>query len=200
MSSLDVTVILAAGAGTRLGGTGKALVRVNGQTLAQRAIHTAEGAGTVPLLVLGHRAEEVQAKLTAGTVSSGLQILVCRDWEQGLSASLAAGVNGAAALGAERVAVVLVDQPGISAAALSRLLDTQSPGRIARGSVHGRSTHPVVFEVSAALAAAAQATGDQGAREYLRTHSGLVDDIDITEDADDADIDTVEDLLRWRQA
>jgi len=199
MSSLDVTVILAAGAGTRLGGTGKALLQVNSQTLAQRAIDAAEEAGTVPLLVLGHRAEEVQAELTAGTVSFGLQILVCKDWEQGLSASLQAGVKGAAALGAGRVAVVLVDQPGISAAALSRVLEAQSPGRVARGSVHGRGTHPVVFDVEAALAAAGKATGDQGAREYLRAHSGLVDDIDITADADDADIDTTEDLLRWSQ-
>lgn len=206
-----VTVILAAGEGSRLGSRGKALVSVDGRTLMQRAVQAATDAGTVPLLVLGHRAEQVRAALyrtAALEESAGLdetapvatEVVICPTWRQGLSASFRAGVQGARERGADRVAVVLVDQPGIGAEALRAVLDAHRPGRIARGAVRGRPTHPVVLEIHAALDAAAAAHDDEGARAYLRAHAELLDTIDLTCCADDADIDTPEDLLRWRAA
>lgn len=192
-------MILAAGEGSRLGSRGKALVSVDGRTLMQRAVQAATDAGTVPLLVLGHRAEQVRAVLDE-TATVATEVVICPTWQQGLSASLRAGVQGARERGADRVAVVLVDQPGIGAEALRTVLDAHHPGRIARGAVRGRPTHPVVLEIQAALDAAAAAQDDEGARAYLRAHPELLDTIDLTWCADDADIDTPEDLLRWRAA
>lgn len=193
----DVTVILAAGAGTRLGGHGKALIRVAGETLAARALRCAREAGTSPLLVLGHRAGEVRAALSQDPSWTDSEVVDCPDWEQGLSASFQAGVRAAAVRGAVRVAVVLVDQPGIGAPALRRVLEAHVPGRIARGVLGGTPTHPVVFDLGRARQAAALAVGDEGARAYMRAHPGLVNTIDISDVADAADIDTAQDLLAW---
>lgn len=215
---MTVTVILAAGEGSRLGSRGKALVSIDGRTLVQHAVQAAADAGTVPLLVLGHRAEQVRAVLdqtaalndapaldeTAAPDDApglaGAEIVICPNWQQGLSASFRAGIQGAHDRGAERVAVVLVDQPGIGAEALRTVLDAHRSGRIARGAVRGRPTHPVVLDIRAALAAAAMAQGDEGARAYLQAHPELLDTIDLTESADDADIDTPGDLARWGAA
>lgn len=193
----DVTVILAAGAGTRLGGHGKALLRLRGETLTARALRSARAAGTSPLLVLGHRAGPVRAALAQAPGWAEEDAVDCPDWERGLSASFRTGVHAAAQRGAERVAVVLVDQPGIGAPALQAVLAGHAPGRIARGLVAGSLTHPVVFELGAAQAAAALAVGDQGARPYLQAHAELVDAIDITGLAEAQDIDTPEDLTAW---
>ncbi|GAA1135802.1 nucleotidyltransferase family protein [Nesterenkonia lutea] len=207
MTEADVTVILAAGEGSRLDGHGKALVRVGGWTLVERAAAAALDAGTSPLVVLGHRAEQVRAALRRETqrrpglsldLDPGLQLRTCPEWNRGLSASFRTGIEGARALGAARVAVVLVDQPGIGAAALRRVLDAHRAGRIARGEVDGRPTHPVVFEIDAAIEAAAAAQGDEGARAYVQAHPELLDAVDLTGWAQDADIDTVDDLQRWR--
>lgn len=195
-ATADVTVILAAGAGTRLGGGGKALLRVRGETLSERAVQTAHDAGTRPLLVLGHRAAEARAALTR-SAGRNVDIVDCPEWEKGLSASFRTGVRAAAALGARRIVVVLVDQPGIGASALQAVLRAHTPGRIARGAVHGAPTHPVVFELAAAEAAARLAEGDEGARAYLQRHRGLVDDVDISDCAVAADIDAPGDIPRW---
>lgn len=196
-AGLDVTVILAAGAGTRLGGQGKALLRVGGETLARRALRSARAAETSPLLILGHRAPEVRAALSQEPHLSPTEIVDCPDWEQGLAASLRAGVRAAAARGVGRVAVVLVDQPGISSTALRRVLHAHTPGRITRGLVGGAATHPVVFDLGTAQQAARLAAGDEGARSYLRAHPELIDAVDISELAEPGDIDTPEDLSRW---
>lgn len=193
----DVTVILAAGAGSRLGGQGKALLRAGGEMLVERALRCARHAGTLPLLVLGHRAQEVRAALTRSALGAAPDIVDCPNWEQGLSASFRTAVRAAAELGAGRVTVVLVDQPGITAAALRTVLHAHIPGRIARGLVDGSATHPVVFDLAGAQAAAALAVGDEGARAHLRAHPELVDMIDISDIGAAADIDTPEDLSRW---
>ncbi|MBO0595607.1 NTP transferase domain-containing protein [Nesterenkonia sp. E16_7] len=197
MPSPDVTVILAAGAGTRLGGRGKALLRIGGETLASRALRCAREADTRPLIVLGHRAEPVREQLFQGPGLADAEWVLCPDWEQGLSASFRAGVEAAAQQGAGRVAVVLVDQPGIGAVALRRVLQAHAPGRITQGLIRGTRTHPVVFDLAAAQAAAAIALGDAGARPYLRAHPELIEAVDLSGIAQAQDIDTPQDLDRW---
>lgn len=198
------TVILAAGQGRRLAGASKPLIRLAGETLAARALHVALTAGTVPVLVLGHRSEEVlkvlQSECPEPLRSSQVVILNATDGTTPVLPPMAdsyrAGVQRAAELGVEQIAVLLVDQPGIGAAALSTVLEAHTPGRITRGAVSGRPTHPVVFDAEDALAAAEQACGDQGAREYLRAQAERVDLIDLTGLAQDADLDTAQDLQR----
>ena len=231
MSNRVVTVVLAAGAGKRLADSaraagiaaprhprGKALLQVGGCSLALRAVQTARAAGTCPLLVLGHRADEVSAALAIEAARRGIaplrqdHIVTAAQWSTGLSASFRAGVQQAARLGAREVAVLLADQPGISSQALRRVLQAhmgasrtglrasaggpdQPP--ITRGVIEKTPTHPVVFEVKDALRAAEAAVGDSGARAYLRENAARVAPVDISDCAQIIDVDTVDDLRRY---
>lgn len=210
MSTTTATIILAAGAGRRLGGRSKALLALPrrglssedspAQMLGARAVGVALRAGTSPVLVLGYEAEQVERFLRAaeGAFLERTVVVQAERWEEGLSASFSAGVRAAADAGFERCAVLLADQPGIDEHALAAVLGEHESGRITRGAVEWRPAHPVVFDIADALAAAEGALGDEGARAYLREHIGRVDLVDITDLADDADLDTPEDLIRFR--
>lgn len=52
----------------------------------------------------------------------------------------------------------------------------------------------MIFATRHALAAAAQARADHGARDYLRAHPGIIDRVDCSDLTDGADIDTGTDL------
>lgn len=200
MSTTTATIILAAGAGRRLGGRSKALLQdPEGELLGIRMVRCALAAGTLPVLVLGFEAERVERSLREATPEPVGQAAVvhAEEWEAGLSASFRAGVRAAAEAGCSRCAVLLVDQPGIGEQALAAVLAVHAPGRITRGAVEFRPTHPVVFDMPDAVAAAEAASGDEGARAYLREHADRVDAVDITDLAEDADLDTPEDLARW---
>ena len=200
--STTATIILAAGAGRRLGGRSKALLRLpEGEMLGIRAVRCALAAETVPVLVLGYEAEDTERTLREAGPELMEQTLVlhAEDWEVGLSASFRAGVGAARDAGLSRCAVLLVDQPGIGEQALAAVLAEHEPGRITRGAVEFRPSHPVVLEMPDALAAAETAAGDEGARAYLREHAVRVDPVDITDLAEDADLDTPEDLARWER-
>lgn len=191
-------MILAAGNGSRLGVCAKPLLRVGGVPLGIRAADAALEAGTVPLLVLGFQASEVAAQLRAydPELMGQVHVVEAPQWHVGLSASFIKGVAAVEDRGAQCCAVLLVDQPGIGSLALQRLLQEHQPGRITRGVIDSRPGHPVVFDVPDAVAAAAGAVGNEGARAYLQQHSRRVDLIDISLYAEDYDIDTQEDLAR----
>mgnify|MGYP001942160820 CR=1 FL=1 len=201
MSTTTATIILAAGAGRRLGTRSKALLRVGSgaEPLGIRAVRAGLAAGTSPVLVLGSEAQQVEEELRRAEpeLMGRSHVVAAEQWEAGLSASFRAGVKAAHDAGFARCAVLLVDQPGIDEQALAAVLGEHEPGRITRGCVEWRPGHPVVFDIEDALAAAALASADEGARSYLTAHAGRVDLVDITDLADDTDLDTAEDLASF---
>jgi len=110
-------VILAAGAGERLGGIPKALIRVNGQAIIARLIDALEQVGAQDIVVvLGHHAEAIEAALQH---RSRLRISqLANPGEQALSLH-----QGLTALNPScpAVLVCLADQPLIDAVALADL-------------------------------------------------------------------------------
>lgn len=202
-----VCVILAAGGGRRLGGVAKALIPWGDQSeslLGVRAVQAALDAGFQPVLVLGHQSTRVQRELQrhAPEVMQQVKVVYADGWERGMAASFQAGVQAAVNAGASQCAVMLVDQPGIGAEALWRVRAAHVSGRITRGGFGGegselRGGHPVMFEIDDAVAAAASATGDAGARAYLKTHRHRITLVDVRSYADLGDIDTPEDLNSW---
>src|SRR5699024_6072585 len=118
------------------------------------------------LVVLGAQAEEVSPLVTG----AGAEAVVNADWASGLASSFRAGVASVPAE-ADRVVVLLVDQPGVVPATVARLLGRHQPGTIAAAE-YGDSgaRHPMVFDAALARAAAELAEGDRGARAYLRRH------------------------------
>jgi CTP:molybdopterin cytidylyltransferase MocA len=185
-------LVLAAGAGRRLGRP-KALVSLHGELLVERAVRTAVAADCDPVLVvLGSHAEEVIAASDLGSART----VLAENWSEGMGASLRAGLDAATALGCKAVAVILVDQPLVSAEALRQLGDAWRAGAVAAVATYGgKPRNPVVLDHSIWTEVAAAAVGDVGARGWLRSHPEQVVDVACDGSGDPIDIDTPNDLI-----
>lgn len=158
-------LVLAAGAGSRMG-TPKALVRgADGEPWLVRAVGVLAAGGCAQVdVVLGAAAEEA-LPLLEGT---GATAVVAADWAEGMSASLRAGLRAVAASDADAVVLTLVDLPDVTAEVVARLLrPLPAPATLRRAVYDGRAGHPVVLGRDHWAGVAAAAGGDEGARGYL---------------------------------
>ncbi|HEX8103224.1 MAG TPA: NTP transferase domain-containing protein, partial [Solirubrobacteraceae bacterium] len=111
-------LVLAAGEGRRFGGP-KQLALVGGVPVLEHVLRAVRGVPALGprVLVLGARADVVRE----GVDTAGFAVVVARDWAEGQSASLRAGV---AALGDVDAALVLLgDQPFITPPVVAGVLD-----------------------------------------------------------------------------
>ncbi|GAA4672444.1 nucleotidyltransferase family protein [Streptomyces chumphonensis] len=186
-------LLLAAGGGRRLGGRAKALLPHRGRPLVEHAVGVLRdaGCGTV-YVVLGAARERVREE-------ARLEDCVLLDnpaWEDGMGSSLRLGLR-ALAPEARGAVVSLVDQPGIGAAAVARVAAAfRGPGTLAAAAYGGGRGHPVLLGRDHWAAVADTASGDQGARGYLRAHAAALTLVECGDLADPADIDTPADLSR----
>jgi CTP:molybdopterin cytidylyltransferase MocA len=184
-------LILAAGAGRRMGGP-KALVSLHGELLVERAVRTVTDGGCEPVfVVLGSHADEVVAGADLGTART----VVAADWPEGMGASLRAGLDAAESLDCQAVAIVLVDQPLVSAKTLRLLGDAWRAGAAAVVATYdGKPRNPVVLDRSVWAEVRAAAVGDVGARDWLRSHPDQVVEVACDDTGDPTDVDTTTDL------
>ncbi len=183
-------LLLAAGSGVRLGRP-KALVDVNGRLLVERGIALLAEGGCHPVhVVLGAAYEQVveRADLTGATVVHN------SDWRSGMGGSLRTGL---ASLPDDAAAVVvaLVDQPSVSPIAVTRLRAAYDEGAVAAVATYaGRPRNPVLLARDIWTDVAELATGDTGARAYLRSHPDLVTAVACDDVGSPDDVDTPADL------
>jgi CTP:molybdopterin cytidylyltransferase MocA len=186
-------LVLAAGEGRRLGKP-KALVRLDDQLLVDRAAAALRDAGCTPVVVvLGAAAAEVarSAELEEAVV------VVNEDWASGMGSSLCTGLTALTELQAAATVVMLVDQPRVTSAVVSRLVENHSPGVAAVvASYDGRRRNPVLLDASVWPEVVAAAAGDVGARAWLDTHADEVVLVACDDLGSDIDIDTAADLER----
>lgn len=181
-------VVLAAGASRRLGRP-KQLLQIDGETLVHRAARLA--LATQPLqvrVVLGHGAGRIAQALADLPV----QLHLAATWEQGMGASLAAGV-AALPSPCSGVLVLLCDQPALDAAHLQALVRRwqQAPLRAVASAYAGISGVPALLPRSWLAAAALQ--GDRGASALLRARCEEVDNVENQQLQ--FDVDSAADLL-----
>jgi nicotine blue oxidoreductase len=197
-----VAVLLAAGAGTRLGRGPKAVLPHRGRPLVEHVAQVLlDGGCDVVVVVLGAGAERVRVE--ASLDDQRVRVVDNPDWASGMASSLRAGVTAALALDPDRVVVAHVDQPGVVLDDVARLLGAHHPGRVAASrwtaaagpDDRPRWAHPLVLDAALAAPAAASAHGDHGARDFLRTHADLVDVVDHPGDGRDLDTEADLDLL-----
>jgi CTP:molybdopterin cytidylyltransferase MocA len=176
-------LILAAGAGRRFG-MPKALVRWRGRPLVAHAGAVLRGAGLDPVLVVvGAAAGEVRA------AAPGLTCVDNPAWESGMASSLRAGLGALAATAAEAAVVLLVDMPGVTSSAVRRIARPATSSALVMGGYGDRRGHPVLLGREHWAGAAESASGDRGARDYLREHARRVQVVEVGDVADDADLD-----------
>jgi CTP:molybdopterin cytidylyltransferase MocA len=180
-------VVLAAGAGRRFGAR-KQLADLHGRPLLEHALRAMAAAPVDRVLVvLGADAEEVSHRVDM----NGAETVVCDGWETGISASLRAGFDAAGGAGA--VAIVLGDQPLISAQAVARVVAARGDAAAVRATYGGVPGHPIVLEREL-FARARELRGDTGARAVLAGVS--VREVACDGLGSPADVDTPDQLAR----
>ncbi|MFD0308447.1 NTP transferase domain-containing protein [Streptomyces sp. NPDC127119] len=188
-------LLLAAGGGRRLGGRPKALLEHRGRPLVEYAAGVLREAGCTRIhVVLGARADTVRERADL----AGCVLVDNPEWEEGMGSSLRAGLESLRGTGAPAALVSLVDQPGIGPRATARLLAAlRSPATLASASYEGKRGHPVLLGADHWAGIAATATGDQGARAYLKAHADAITLVECADVARPYDIDTAADLARY---
>jgi CTP:molybdopterin cytidylyltransferase MocA len=116
------------------------------------------------------------------------------DWRTGMGSSLAVGL---AAVPDDCTAAVLAlaDQPLVGPEAVRRLIAAHAAGAgVAVACYDGQPRNPVLISRQHWAEVADLATGDVGARPFLRTHRDLVTGVECADTGRPDDIDTREDL------
>ena len=198
-------ILLAAGDGSRLGQP-KATVELAGSTLAERGVALLRDGGTDPVIVV------------TGAVPVELPGVVSvhnPDWITGMGSSLVTGLralsggnpegsteaNGATGNGVAAAVIALADQPLVGAEAVRRLIAAHAGGAtVAVAAYEGKPRNPVLIDRAHWPAVIELATGDAGARPFLRAHPESRHARRVRGHRQPGDIDTPADLARVRAA
>lgn len=186
-----VGLVLAAGAGRRMGGP-KALIgplAEFGRTPLAQVCSQVHAAGCTDVIaVIGAQADRVLAALeddpwpehdcVAAGLPGWLRVVEATDWDEGMGASLRAGLAALDRTSATAALITLVDLPDVGTPIFRRVLAEASgePSALARASFDGRPGHPVLIGREHWPDVAASAIGDKGARDYFaRTPHQLIE-------------------------
>jgi nicotine blue oxidoreductase len=168
----------------------KALVRDGGELLVERGRRVLAEAGLAPIVVVvGAAADEVRGAADL----SGADVVVNHEWESGMGSSLRAGLARLAAWpgpGPNAVVVLLVDTPGVTPGAVRRVAAGATATSLVAASYGGEQGHPVVIGRTHWDGVRELATGDRGARAYLRAHAAELTLVPCDDIADGEDMDT----------
>ncbi len=185
-----IGLLLAAGAGRRMGRAKALVAGPDGVTFVERGIAVLRDGGCDPVVVvIGAEAEQVRP-LVAGAD----RVVEAEHWADGQSASLRAGLDGVADLDGYAVCLLLVDLPDVGADVVRRVREAagDGPGVLARAAYDGVPGHPVVIGRDHVADLLGTLAGDSGAKGYLAAH-----DVQLVECADLAtgrDVDRPQDL------
>ncbi|SDM68949.1 molybdenum cofactor guanylyltransferase [Allokutzneria albata] len=177
-------IVLAGGEGSRLGGQDKAALVLGGRTLLDRVLDAVDPGARV--IVVGPRRETARPVVWTREDPPG----------GGPVAGLAAGL---ARVSADVVAVLAVDQPGITAATLTRLRAalTEDVDGVVLVDAEGRPQWMVGVWRTGALRRCLP--GSPSGSSLRRVLGALTVRRLPAENAEADDIDTPEDLGRWRE-
>ena len=162
-------VLLAAGAGSRMGNKPKSLLQLDGQPLIKRMANHVLQAGVARLVVvLGHYAADISLPLEGMPV----ELVHNPDPAQGLVSSQRLGLQ---AIGedVEAVVMALADQPLVNASDIQQLIHVFSKRpagtEMVFPVVHGQPGNPVLLS-AAARSDILSGSSDFGCKEWRQSH------------------------------
>lgn len=183
-------ILLAAGTSSRMG-RNKLLLELDGEPLLRRSAARALAGGLSPLIVvLGHQADRARGLL------SGLacRAVVNRDYEEGITASLHAGLAAVPAE-ASALVVMLADMPYVSAEMIAELIARYRAGNapLVISDYEGVNAPPMLYDRSLFAELAAMQGGGCGRKVVKRRRAEAdvvtwpavaLTDLDVPEDYD----------------
>jgi molybdenum cofactor cytidylyltransferase len=186
-------LILAAGESSRMG-TPKATLTYRGCTFLERIVQTLrEGGLTRIVVVLGHRAEEIQQQVKM----EAAQVVINPAYRFGQTSSLQAGLQSLVADDLHAVLLCLVDHPAVSAETVKRIVATfrECDAPVVIPTYHGRRGHPVLigrqlFEELLGL------TSDVGADSVVRRYRPASQFVEVEDEGIVIDVDDPESYRR----
>jgi len=189
-------VLLAAGAGSRLGGRPKAILELGGVPLILRQLIALSGAGVDEVVVvLGHHADAVEAAVRAFPIT----LVHNPAPDEGQASSVRAGLR-ALSTRIDAVVVALADQPLIDAQDVVALIGAykKRPEGTAMvvPRVAGEPGNPVIFDATLREAWLDGST-NLACRQWREKHPERVHWLDTDNRRYKVDIDTPEDLQRF---
>jgi len=191
-------ILLAAGASTRMGGL-KQLLPVAGVTLIEWALTAAlESRLDRLVLVLGHRAPEIETALSGFVRNPKLTIVHNRRYREGISSSLVAGVEEIAH-SHDHAMILLADMPFIDHLVINLLIAGYLKAQLPIGAIKvgKHAAHPVMFRRDLFFELKTL-TGDVGARSLLKKYNDRVCLIAPGAGYDERDIDNRADYLNFQ--
>lgn len=192
-------VLLAAGAARRFGAP-KQLAELDGRPLVTHALEHLLAVDELAcvLVVVGSHGDAVAEAVGD---RPGVRIVAADGWEEGLAASLRAGVGAADAQGADAVLVHLADLPRVTPDVMRLVLAAAgeelaaASDRPVRACFDGVPGHPVVLPRSR-FGLLAHLQGDEGLRSILRGTCTVP--VEVGHLADPTDVDIPEHLEALR--
>jgi len=191
-------VILAAGSSTRIGSP-KQLLKLKGKYLIERVLDAALDSKLETIfLVLGHEFQKIQQALGPKIWDPRLNVLVNHQYQKGLSKSLRCGLERVKDI-YPSVMFLLGDQPLIHSRMIDRLLEAFWLGdqEICVPIHQGRRGNPVIFSQKI-YPELEKLEGDKGARDLIQVLSDKVLFVEMKKPLLFFDIDTEEDLKRYK--
>jgi molybdenum cofactor cytidylyltransferase len=188
-------IILAAGSSSRLGQT-KQLLQFQGTKLIEGTINAARGAGCNPIIVVtGSNSPEVASAIK----SEDICIAANPEWERGIGTSIRTGIQQLSELspGIEAVALLVCDQPFVTANVVTDLIQLWSHGEgpIVASAYSETLGVPAVF--AARFDELVHLPDDSGAKPVIMKNPERVAAFSFPEGA--MDIDTAADCERLKK-
>lgn len=175
-------LVLAAGAGRRMGRPKALMTDPDGTSWLARAVAVLDEGGCAATTVVLGAGGPVGPTLPRTTYTH------CPDWAEGLGTSLAHGLRTLDDGDADAVLIHLVDLPDVTAAVARRLLASHvDAGTLRRAVYGGRVGHPVLVGRDHWGPLVAGLSGDRGAGPYLRRHGAV--DVECGDLATGEDVD-----------
>jgi molybdenum cofactor cytidylyltransferase len=183
-------LVLAAGESSRMG-SDKALLKYRGRTFLETIVSTLHEAGVGrTVVVLGHHAEEIQYAVNL----EGSEVVINRNYREGQTSSLQAGLRALESEDLEAVVLCLVDHPKISPDVVRKLIAAfhESGPPVVIPSFQEQRGHPVL--IGRPLFEELKSLGSElGADAVIRKYRKATELVEVTDPGILIDVDSPED-------